>query len=180
MEFGMQAKIARLSAVLEALTSVALVLLPLAVVWSVVQGLTDPEAIRARFSELPVSTAIPPGKAAAVAALGLVTLIPALVALWRMRALFSRYRRGEILTPPAAELIRGIGGALVVLALAGVLLRTAQVLVLTLDNPDGQKILAISFDGDFLGFLLSGGLLVVIGWAMREAARAAEENASFV
>ena len=97
-----------------------------------------------------------------------------------MRGLFALYRRGQILTDAAAERIRRIGAALVVLAVAGTLLHTAQALLLTIDNPAGQRHLVLSLSSDSLGFLLSGGLLVVIGWAMREAARAAAENASFV
>ena len=40
--------------------------------------------------------------------------------------------------------------------------------------------IAIGVDGGTAGFLLSAALLVVIGWVMREAARAADENKDFV
>lgn len=174
------ARIARLSGLLQTAVAAMLVLLPLAVAWSVATGLSDPEALRAQFPDLPAATAVPPGKAGAVAALGALALIPAMAALVHMRGLFALYRRGEILTQASAERIRGIGCAFVVLALAGTVLHTAQVLLLTIDNPAGQRALTIRLDSNSVGFLLAGGLLVVIGWAMREAARAAEENAGFV
>lgn len=176
----MLSKIAQLSRCLGRITTGALVALPLMLLWRVSQALIDPETLRARFADLPAVTALAPGKAAAVAALGLLALGPAMAALWRMRALFARYGAGEILTPAAADLIRGIGAALVLMALAMTLLHTAQMALLTIDSPDGQKILSIRLDSDALGFLLSGGLLIVIGWVMREAARAAEDAAGFV
>ncbi|MCB2134549.1 MAG: DUF2975 domain-containing protein [Rhodobacteraceae bacterium] len=175
----MVSKISRLAGILQVMTVAALVLLPLAAIWAVASGLTDPDSIRPQFPDVEIAM-LPPGKALAVGLLGIVGLLPGVLALWWMRALFQGYRRGEILTPASAELIRRIGGALVVLALAGVVMETAQVLVLTIDNPAGERMLSVGFGGNFFGAILAGGLLVVIGWAMREAAHAAEENAGFV
>jgi hypothetical protein len=57
---------------------------------------------------------------------------------------------------------------------------TLQVLALSWTNPPGQKMLQIGLSSDSLGFLVAGGLLTVIGWVMREAARIKAENEGFV
>ena len=50
----------------------------------------------------------------------------------------------------------------------------------SLANPPGERVLTISLEGADLGQVLAGGLMVVIGWAMREAAVVAEENRGFI
>ena len=55
---------------------------------------------------------------------------------------------------------------------------TVQGLIVTWNAAEQQ--LAIGIDGGTLGFLMVSGLLTVIGWAMREAARVKAENEGFV
>jgi uncharacterized membrane protein len=61
-----------------------------------------------------------------------------------------------------------------------VLVPTLQIVVLSWHIGLGQRLLSIGIDSSTLGFLLSGGLLIVIGWVMREAAKAAEDAKGFV
>ena len=96
------------------------------------------------------------------------------------RALFQRYRRHEVLTPTCARHIRRAGLWLVVPAGVQLILPTLTVLLLTASNPPGERMLSVSLSSQSLGFVLAGGFLTVIGCAMAEAARAAEENAGFI
>lgn len=125
-------------------------------------------------------TGLTPPKRIALALLTAGLFAPALIALWITRGLFARYGRGDVFSYHNATAIRRIGGLLLVgtgLAIAG---RTAAVLILTHDNPPGQRSLAISLASHDLLFALLGGLLLVIGWVMAEATRQAEENRLFV
>lgn len=173
-------RIARLSDVLYRGTTVLLPLLPLLVLGYGLWGLRDPGWLNGAFPEMPAATRLTAAKSVGVLAIGALALGPICVALWQMRGLFARYRRGEILTAACAGHIRRSGVALVVLAGMQVLIRPLQILALTADNPPGEKMLAISLSGEMLWLALAGGLLVVIGWVMAEAALAAEENAGFV
>lgn len=173
-------KVRQMSKALGFLTSLVLVGLPVVVVWSLFASLADPYSMANHFPGLPESTVFTPQKTALAGAVGSLMLIPSLFVLWQMRRLFSRYLQGEVLTAHCAGHIRKIGLGFVVLAGAGILLPTVQSLILTHDNPTGQRVLSVAITSDSLGFLLAGGLLTVIGWAMTEAARAAEENAGFI
>lgn len=174
------ARVFRLSSGLYRGTTVLLLLLPLLVLGYGLWGIAHPGWLAGAFAELPEGTTLTGTKSTAVLAIGALALGPMLMALWQMRGLFARYRRGEILSPACAGHIRRCGGALVLLALAQFLIRPLQILALTADNPAGQKVLAIGLSSEVLWLALAGGLLVVIGRVMAEAARLAEENAGFV
>ena len=68
------------------------------------------------------------------------------------------------------DLSKGLGESLCHVAVQG--------LIVTWNA--AQRQLAIGVDGGTLGFLMVSGLLTVIGWAMREAARVKAENEGFV
>lgn len=173
-------QITRLSKWLYLAATVTLFALPLAALWGLFSAWSDPTQLATRFAHLPAGTAFTPTKALLTAAIGAVMLPPALLLLAEMRRLFRGYAKGEVLTAQSAIHIRRIGQCLVGLAGLGVIIPTLQGIALTADNPTGSRVLAIALTSDTIGFALAGGLLVVIGWAMAEAARAAEENASFI
>lgn len=100
--------------------------------------------------------------------------------LLQARAVFSGFAVGMRFTDLVATRVWRIGLILVVKGVLGPLWRAAAGVVLTLGNPPGQKILAISISSDDVLWAIVGALLVAIGWTLREAARIAEEHASFV
>ena len=57
---------------------------------------------------------------------------------------------------------------------------TVLVLLLTWDNPPGQRRLVLGFGWEDYLCLLFGGLLFAVSWAMVEATRIETENAGFV
>lgn len=174
------ANIARLSTWLYYATSALIFGLPLALIVALGLGWPGNQGIIAAFPDIPAETILNPFKAGLVLALGALGLGVLLAAFQQMRALFDSYRHGEVFTPRAARHIRNIGLWLIALALVGVVVPTLQQLALTYDNPAGRKVLSIALSGDTLSYVLAGGLLVVIGWAMRGAAEAVAENAGFV
>jgi hypothetical protein len=147
--------------------------LPLIAIVALLRGYFDPDILLAQYPELPTDTTVSPFQGALVAAISVVSLFPMIAAFLAMARLFNRYRRGEILS----DILR-VGRAMIFVAAATVMVPTLQVLVLSWNA--AQKTLRIGLDGGTLGFLLSAGLLTVIGWAMREAARVKAENEGFV
>jgi hypothetical protein len=172
-------RIRRLSTWLWWTSGVLALVLPAVVLLAVLKGWFDPATLAARFPALPAATPVSSAQAALVAALGLLSTLPMVVACLAMRRLFGRYRQGEILTDACAAEILRIGAALLAVALATVLIPALQLLTLSWFSPAG-RILAIGLDGGTLGFVLAGGLLTVIGWVMGEASRLREENEGFV
>lgn len=146
----------------------------------ILRGWFDPAALVAQLTELPATTRISALQAALVAAVGIIATYPLVATFLGMRRLFGRYRRGEILTDACARDILRIGQALFAVAAMTVLVPTLQILICSWNNGPGNRLLYLGVEGSTLGFLLSGGLLIVIGWVMREAALVAEDAKGFV
>ena len=49
-----------------------------------------------------------------------------------------------------------------------------------MNNPEGERSVAVGFELNDVAFLLAGGMLVLIGWAMGEASRMAQDHAAIV
>ncbi|MEO8530598.1 MAG: hypothetical protein ABI459_05205 [Deltaproteobacteria bacterium] len=128
----------------------------------------------------PVSPDVTRGQVMSAQALGLVSVAALIWTLLRMRQLFGAYAAGDVLSEANALTIQRIGQGMLAVAALGVVVRPVQSLILTLENASGQRAIAVSLSSADIGFLLAGGLLSVIGWAMHEAAQAADENRSFV
>lgn len=171
-------RLQRLSGLLYWVALVLSVVLPILVLLYAGKGVTDPASLLSRAPMVPSETQVTPLQAGLVAALALIATLPMVAALRGMVRLFDRYREGEVLCVDNAETILRIGRALVLVAVCAVLVPTLQTLILSWNA--AQKTLAIGIDGGTLGFLLAAGLLTVIGWALREAARVKAENEGFV
>lgn len=177
---GKTDRISRLSAGLYWAGTVLACVLPLLVVLAILRGWFDPATVLARFAQVPPGTRVTAFQGALVAGLAALSVAPMVAAFLAMRRLFGRYRVGEILTDGCAADTLRTGQALFAVAAVTVILPTVQFLVLSRNAPAGGRILSIGVEGTTLGFLLSGAVLMTIGWVMREEARAAEENRRIV
>lgn len=137
-------------------------------------------AVTASYPTIPVATGLTALKRILLMALISVPLGLMLYTLWQIRMLFGAYEQGAIFATEAADDLRRAGIALVAAAPVQIAVRTLSVLVLTYDNPAGQRMLAIELSSDTYLFVLFGSLLIVIGWVMREAAALSEEHRQFV
>lgn len=87
--------------------------------------------------------------------------------------------KGQILAGHAAHYLRRIAYSLVVLGMAVPLLKTGLAYLLTFGG-GREPFLVISVNlGDII-VVLAGGFLFILAWAMKEAARIAEENSQFI
>ncbi len=173
-------KVSKWAGILHKLTIAAMVVLPVTILTGLVSttsvlSLLDMSWLRYRSLGNLVS-----GQVVGALALGLINPLILLFTLNQMRKLFAAYTRGEVLTDHCAWLIQRIGKGFLALAIATFLIRPMQILLLTMALPQGQRSIAIGLNSEMIFFAISGGLIIVIGWAMREASAAAEENRAFV
>ncbi len=113
-------------------------------------------------------------------AVGMVPLAIAMWTLWQMRRLFALYANGVVLTLQAARQIRRVGQGFLILALLPLIVIPAQSVLLSWANPEGQRSLSVTLDDNMLVSIIVSGFLILIGWAMAQAADVAAENESFV
>lgn len=161
-------------------TWMVLLIAPVLLVSLVVMGQFSPDAVREAFPNVPVSDMQSDDQ---IICAGLVGLIPWSIGLWvlyQAQALFALYRDNRALTIEAARIIRNLGAGLVLIAVAQVVTRTVQILMLTSANAEGARMLAVQFSFAQVGLLLAAGLMVVIGRSMVEAARAVDDMRGFV
>jgi DUF2975 family protein len=100
--------------------------------------------------------------------------------LWHVRAMFREFAAGHVFTEAAARHLQMFGAAMLAQAPLGPLTSIALSVGLTLANPPGQRMLAVSVSINDYFALIVGGVLFAAASVMREAARLADENASFV
>lgn len=136
--------------------------------------------ITGSFQGLTMDTGITPIKRIGLLVLMAFPVAVMLYGIWHARRLFMSYEKGEIFTGRTAGHIRLVGLAMVISTALSVAVHTAGSVLLTYDNPPGSRALVVSLSGDTYSLLLAGGLLIVIGWVMREAARLSEENSQFI
>ncbi len=173
-------RLARLARIMNVGVWVGLMSLPLSFFWVVFTDGLAAAALSDAFSEIHISPDMPLATGVAVLAVGSFALIAAMAALWHMHRLLMCYQSGEAISPRTARIILRIGQSLLVAALMSILSVPIQTVLLTLHNPTGQRSVAIGIDTQDMGFVLAGGLLVLIGWVMREAVGLAEDNAAIV
>lgn len=116
----------------------------------------------------------------AAAAIIAVPLCVLLYGLWQVRLLFQGFACGQVFTSMAARRLRIFAATVLAQAVLGPLTSTALIIALSLGNPPGSRMIGIAFSINDYVALIVGGLLLAIAWVMGEAARLAEENASFV
>ena len=173
-------RVRKASRILKVLTTLgAVVVLGVAISIAALPAWFD-SLIPQAFPELTPGYVITPLKRVGLLAIMAVPLSAILCGLWHVRLLFGAYERGEVFTGEAARHIRLAGVALAANAIAAVLVHPFASVLLTYDKAPGTRQLSISFGSDHYMLLLTGGLLIVIGWIMGEAARLADENRQIV
>ena len=113
----------------------------------------------------------------------LVDLIPLgaiLYGLHKLRRLFRLYENGLIFTERNVDCFRGLGRALVVWVACHVARTTLLSIILTMNNPPGQRMVTVGLDsGDFTGVFV-GVVVLIISWVMDEGRRIQEDQALIV
>lgn len=110
----------------------------------------------------------------------LVGTAPALFALSQLRRLFSGYASGAVFTVAAAQRLKAVATALLVLVLIRPVSGMLISLAISIDLPPGGRALVITFGSTELWIGLAGVMVFVTARIIGEAATMADENKSFV
>lgn len=173
-------KIQVTSLVLKYVTTVSL-LLPVGVFLSVA---LMPEwldqIVAQQFSHLRIDSGISGLKRVLLLLLIAAPLSLAVYGLWQVRCLFAAFSRAQVFSVTTASYIHRAGIVILASPILNVIFGAFISVLLTYDNPAGSRQLAVSMSSSAIGLVIIGGLLIVIGWTLREAARLQEENRQFV
>ena len=102
------------------------------------------------------------------------------VGFWAMARVFNLFAQGDYLHISLGYYVQRFGKSLVWFALLSPFMRALMVIVITMDNQEGQRLLIINLLTNDLVILLVGLLLIMLGYALTEAALIAEENSQIV
>ena len=100
-----------------------------------------------------------------------------LVALARA---FARFRAGEVFTPQTCRMVRNAGIAGLFNALYLLVMPTVTVLLLTMNNPPGQRMLAVGLSSHQLFSLMMAIFLLVVGHVLALGTALDEDSRSIV
>ncbi|MEZ8252113.1 DUF2975 domain-containing protein [Vibrio splendidus] len=101
-------------------------------------------------------------------------------ALMVLIRLFRNYERGEIFSLENAMSYQKLGYSLFYWVLGSVIYSSLVSVILSFNNPPGERILGISFVGmDFLTLIL-GIIILIISWVMKEGYILADEHSQTI
>ena len=110
----------------------------------------------------------------------LVSLLPlaakvfAMVTLMRLLKL---YRAGQIFSAAHVRHFKRLGHILVFYGVAGILETSALGLVMTMNNPPGQRMLTFGVSSDDVTLFVIAAIVLMLAWVMDEGRQQAEEQA---
>ncbi|MGA7488736.1 MAG: DUF2975 domain-containing protein [Xanthobacteraceae bacterium] len=170
----------RLSRVMAGIATAGIVL----IVGLMAMGFIIPDWTRnmllARLGQTGAVLPVTPGARLAAAIVCTVPTGVMVWGLWHVRALFREFAQGRVLTESAARHLQLFGASLFLQGPLGPLTSLALTIALTLSNPFGERVAAMTVSiNDYLAVVI-GGVSFAAAAVMREAARLADENASFI
>jgi len=114
---------------------------------------------------------------AALFAINLGLMFNGLMAIWR---LCNHLERGDIFASAVGYNIRQAGFYALACSISQFFSRILAVIAVTINNPPGQRQLAITISSDMAMLLIVSGLLLAMGHIMIVAAQIDEENKEFI
>lgn len=173
-------KVARLAQVLRIGVALLMIAVPLAILLPSLAGWVTPEMVAQDFPAIPLPEAFQTWQVIGLVVVGGLPAAMMLYALWALFRLLTLYRQGDRLTGTCALAIRHVGIGLLATAVLQMLTYPLVVLVLTLENAPGLRTLSIGVTWSDMAFLMAGGVVVLIGWVMGEAAEIAADNRAII
>ncbi len=106
-----------------------------------------------------------------------VAMIPTgigMLSLWWLFRLFSCFSAGEIFTRNTVKYIRRTGWTVLIGAGITPIYEALMTIVLTIHNPPGERLVAITFDSANFEEIVIGGVVIVVSWIMDEGRKLRE------
>ena len=109
----------------------------------------------------------------------LASLVPVTVAVYgilNLKELFKLYEKGIFFSERNVQCFRQLGYTLFSWVVANQIFGALISVVLTLNNPPGERMLVIQFSIANIGTLIIAAVVVLISWVMHEATRLEDEQ----
>ncbi len=110
----------------------------------------------------------------------LVSLIPLSVAiygLFTLKRLFTLYENAIVFSVKNVQCFRHLGYTLISWVFANMVFVTLVSIVITFNNPPGERIVIAQFGISDIATLIIGAVVVLISWVMKEASKLENEQA---
>ena len=173
---GRLARIAQVSQIIAAICSVFVVILPLGLALYVFE-FSALLVGRSQVVQMGLTNADFSGLAQLTAFFALlIGSLPMLWALIILRRRFLGYAQGDVFTSTAAARLKMVGMALLAMVVFGPLTGVLLSLALSIDLPNGERQLVLSFSSNELWVGLAGLMVLVTAWVKGEAAALAVDN----
>lgn len=172
------ARVARLAGILRIACTVGMVALPALVLiefWTIdVSGFLGVPPGIATIGSIPL-----PARILALI-VGMIPVGLGVYGLYWLRRLFGLYRAGQVFTVANSRCLKMFAWTQIISGLLQPVIGAALSVIVSWNNPPGQRMLSITLDSNMVGTVLFGLLILIIAWVMGEASRVADENAQFV
>lgn len=141
------------------------------------QGLVDRLGIGRQY---PVPTELIPVQIALGIGVMMVPVGLMMFGLWNLRQLLSGFGAGQIFTIANSRYLRVFAWSALAVIITQFFTDGLLSIVLTLNNPPGQRVLAFGFSTDQLIGLFFGAVFVLIARVLEEGRKLADDNASIL
>jgi hypothetical protein len=101
-------------------------------------------------------------------------------ALHKLRQFFVSCSAGDVFTSENGCYLHRFSIFTMLYAVLTIPAKALLALILTINNPPGERILSISLSSTELSLVFLGAVFLVISWIIKESARIAEDNANIV
>jgi hypothetical protein len=99
---------------------------------------------------------------------------------YKLGSLFRLYENGHIFTRQNVDCFKSLGRMMIVWAACHFVSNSLMSIVLTLENPPGQRMLTLGLGSPEFGGLFVGGVVLTITWVMDEARKLNEDHELFI
>jgi hypothetical protein len=109
-----------------------------------------------------------------------VCMIPGSVtvyALLTLKELFKLYENAVVFSAANVKCFRRLGYTMIIWVLAKIISTSLLSIVLSFNNPPGERQLVVQFSSTDIATLVIGAIVLVISWVMNEACKLNEEQA---
>jgi Protein of unknown function (DUF2975) len=169
-------RIQRLSGIFRLLFTALIICIP---VLSLLYWLFFNDLPKGFTNELPVvaSQTLPLSSIALAILVSLIPMSVVIYGLLTLKELFKLYERGIVFSTKNVSCFRRLGYTLIAWVLANMIFVTLISVVISFNNPPGERTMVIGFGSSDLATLIIGAVVILISWVMHEASRLEDEQA---
>lgn len=172
-------KVKHISSRMEKFCIALMALIPVVVIWS---WLDHKMARALGFYDRVAYPVDDPSTLSLIGGFMLTSVLAVLVigALYHLKQFFKAGANGEFFTADGVEGVNKAAKYFVLFSFLSIPVETAMGVIMTINNPVGQRIIGVSFQTYDLAIIFLSFVLFAISWVLKESVLIAEENAQIV